>query len=1036
MSCRSRSNSYTCTSPVTMPRLRKNSEDSLRLSHIRTLASLRVSVSKTIVDRLSTNGLDPTAMGAETISPCLPIDSDWESWEQVLNNPLGVSDLTLSKILGLRSTGSAFPLSNSKSWVKEDHILYIRSFLLKANELRAIIMKFHENGIETGTTLSWLDYINGIRPEQRVYIRYVGKSNRSAALRFREDILLRQRGFIAKFVQALGDLFPQSLDSASVYELQGSYAPKLAEHIERVLIVLLGFPSLLNQRLWPINLFRPSVAHANAFRKLGTRTIARLKPSEFHPSPNFLSLETWGEKVQAYAEAHQLSVCVWRNKVYPFSNALRRTIIEQGRPSTFQGKFVLFLVIGERIPALDYREATGFFSSPCNSSDLLKGFLTRLWSWEEGQPMTPSQNDICRLIAAGAIPFVDLCPWIKAEGTHLLEASHLLREYTSSVKPMIVISIATRSSSVVASGFSHAFGYPQSCKFRDKVGRLNLVHCGSEFCCLQIPCFHPGQARFSANPETFAKVLDMTLWVLLLTISVTLDSAATFEERTREDWCIYIKNTVEQRLRNENFYSSYDQLKAKLQDERPKWCSTGLISRDRYHLAVASRPVKDRLLLVGFAVDEPSLSRRRQQVWTLWHLNIPELHSHISRERKDEWFSWANDLENGTSFLAHAIVSAVLDSNSTSPPCALSGNQQVSLFTAGRPRKRQKILQELNKVAENFGYSGILNVSTNSDLVPSSIVGFLEALSLESSGPISHHEAVKRVTAELSVALLPSQLLDACKLLEEEWDIGRADRFKAEYQQSWSGAPVAIWKNFKFAIFWESPDGQKFKFVLCPPASTCRAPFSKGKCIFLCVTFYSWNNEDLGSQLVRMWEHETGLTWSSIIAEQLKRAAAMKGSSTNVSAIPGSFFSGPSKSLLSSHLSTAKSQLYQGNPQPSDALWLLQMCVYQHWPKGGTVFIGDPDKFTWRDDNFWVQLWKSLASGKYSNHPRIDEVSAWALDLSNSWKTQQVIANLKCFCRIRNQKKIQVRDYERIRKEKKDVKVVGTEVEIVYDLVA
>lgn len=32
--------------------------------------------------------------------------------------------------------------------------------------------------------------------------------------------------------------------------------------------------------------------------------------------------------------------------------------------------------------------------------------------------------------------------------------------------------------------------------------------------------------------------------------------------------------------------------------------------------------------------------------------------------------------------------------------------------------------------------------------------------------------------------------------------------------------------------------------------------------------------------------------------------------------------------------------------------------------------------------------------------------------------------------------KIQIREYERIRKENKDVKVVGTEVEIVYDLVA
>lgn len=77
-----------------------------------------------------------------------------------------------------------------------------------------------------------------------------------------------------------------------------------------------------------------------------------------------------------------------------------------------------------------------------------------------------------------------------------------------------------------------------------------------------------------------------------------------------------------------------------------------------------------------------------------------------------------------------------------------------------------------------------------------------------------------------------------------------------------------------------------------------------------------------------------------------------------------------------------------------------------------------------------------LASGKYSNHPRINEVSAWALDLSNQRKTAQVIANLKCFSCVLRQKKIQARDYQRISQEKRDVKFVGTEIEISYDLVS
>lgn len=253
---------------------------------------------------------------------------------------------------------------------------------------------------------------------------------------------------------------------------------------------------------------------------------------------------------------------------------------------------MLFLIVGERQTAPAYQEASAFFSRPGDTSDLLKGFLIRLWRWENDRPENPAQQDICRLIAAGAIPFVDLCPWLKAEGADILEAPHLLKEYTLSIKPIIILSLAARPSSVVASGFSHAFGYPQSCKFREKVGRLKLIHCGTDFCCVQIPCFHPGLARFSVNPETFAKVFNMTLWILLLAISVVLDSAATFEERSREDWCIYIKKTVEKRLDDENFSSYYDDLKAQLHGKRPKWYSTAFNTRERSHLAVASRPIK------------------------------------------------------------------------------------------------------------------------------------------------------------------------------------------------------------------------------------------------------------------------------------------------------------------------------------------------------------------------------------------------------------------------------------------------------------
>lgn len=147
MSPRGRSNSYIgMSSPVFVPRRRRYSEDSLRLSHIRSQYNLQATVSKTIIDRLAMNGVDTRTMSPVTIEHCLPIDNDWVSWGELLNNPLGVPDATLSKILRLRPVSFSPPWTNSKGKVDGDriHVLYIRSFVLKVHELRDIIMRRRE----------------------------------------------------------------------------------------------------------------------------------------------------------------------------------------------------------------------------------------------------------------------------------------------------------------------------------------------------------------------------------------------------------------------------------------------------------------------------------------------------------------------------------------------------------------------------------------------------------------------------------------------------------------------------------------------------------------------------------------------------------------------------------------------------------------------------------------------------------------------------------------------------------------------------
>ena len=55
---------------------------------------------------------------------------------------------------------------------------------------------------------------------------------------------------------------------------------------------------------------------------------------------------------------------------------------------------MLFLIVGERQTAPAYKKADPFFTRPSNTPELLKSFLTRLWSCEKNQPVDPAQKDI------------------------------------------------------------------------------------------------------------------------------------------------------------------------------------------------------------------------------------------------------------------------------------------------------------------------------------------------------------------------------------------------------------------------------------------------------------------------------------------------------------------------------------------------------------------------------------------------------------------------------------------------------------------
>lgn len=277
---------------------------------------------------------------------------------------------------------------------------------------------------------------------------------------------LENLGFLQNSLFVLKRLCPTIIDSAAIYVFPTQPFPDFGKNHQfdeirqQAIIALLGLPSLLNQTLsgaakWH---FTPSKLHYRNFRDLETNTISRLDPALFTRIHEPKTITAWANDIQRYAMEHRLSVSIYRNKYHDFPDSLRNMILEQVIPSAFRRNFVFLLTVGAGISQKAYQEKQAFYTGSSDSTRLIKYFFNRLWDWE--QPHSLTSHGVDDLIRAGAFPFVDLCPWHRAEGEDLIVAAGLLKQYTMAIRPLNILTLAAKLSSTVASGFRHPFGYP------------------------------------------------------------------------------------------------------------------------------------------------------------------------------------------------------------------------------------------------------------------------------------------------------------------------------------------------------------------------------------------------------------------------------------------------------------------------------------------------------------------------------------------------------------------------------------------------
>ena len=401
-------------------------------------SSLRRTVFKTVHRRVLEQNSNGNWLSPGLVDFCLP-ESELEYveiWLKLIQDPMLVSDEDLCQIFKLQELYNA-----PRHLAMGTTAFYIRSFELFASELQYIIDQWLKDNVVFPEVTTWLITLQKLAATDRVYVRYVGTSDRySGHARHVQDLNLRHNGLFKAFSEVLRSISSQLLNSYKVYHftnVQPPFDPPKAkenkthdsffkELREQALIALMGFPSLLNRQMsrsypdfWPDHTYREN------FISLNTNVLTNL-PKLVQPTPAEMAreLRQWAENIRMYALKNPRSTGTGELGI-PSSFCER--LIKQAKPAAL-GKGSLLAIVGSGAGIQGYLGPDAFFQAPGRSAHLFKQTLARLCAWENETDIF-SMEPIDACIMSGALPFIDLCPWLRAEGQDLASATSFLGDY-------------------------------------------------------------------------------------------------------------------------------------------------------------------------------------------------------------------------------------------------------------------------------------------------------------------------------------------------------------------------------------------------------------------------------------------------------------------------------------------------------------------------------------------------------------------------------------------------------------------------------
>jgi hypothetical protein len=583
--------------PLSSKKARRVSTTSAKLNASGTtnLGSLRKRVFEEIVGRLREANSVVSDLSMEALEWMLP-NGDAESWERLLLLPVMVTDEELQAMMDLEM--STADTSNPPA---ETSIYYIRSFEFTQLEFQGVIDRLEKDGNRTGSSriTAWKKAVELASSECKIFVRYVGMSGRvSAFSRFAADMQYRVdgRAFYGKFMDCLGEVAPHVLVNCKVFTIphskpnsftlpDGRLARLPVEDIdlpERVLVELLGATTILNSRAGgKYSSYQPSDTDVALFLNLETAAFEKLDrmiKSGQLTAPD----ETTEAHVVKYAsEVRDLG------RKYPSelgtdaieaTDGMELACAEQASYASCYGE-TLFVLVGDYVPvSAMYNPAPYWQQTKARSVMFMKNALSRLYATEQ-QKSTWNPAQINRFIDLSLLPFVDFQSTPKRDA-RLAESSSILRQFMATAKPLIVLSFERRTSAVIGTNFLGVYkgkrltpvaGIPRIQYFTDpgkisNAGTVNMTGENApqpEDCFIQIPSIHPGSLGHLDNIET-NRVIDMTLWQMVLGFDVVLDLLHGGFSGTRAELCATTVRLMEERWQASGCADALDEAKTAL----------------------------------------------------------------------------------------------------------------------------------------------------------------------------------------------------------------------------------------------------------------------------------------------------------------------------------------------------------------------------------------------------------------------------------------------------------------------------------------